>query len=166
MDAPIQGQTSSDEDLLFDVALVGIPVELWQQATADHDEMYREFRLMTAHDVTAVNGTANAVSNAIVDLQQRGIYGKSVEDHLHAALRRGEKKADLSISVSRSTRDFVAQFVELLRIADEYCRNGELLMRDMPAQSIAFREWYLGEFVRQIDGEPPTSWNDRDTNIR
>ena len=38
---------------------------------------------------------------------------------------------------------------------DEYCRDGTLLTLATPDDLRAFWIWYLGEFVRQIDGEHP-----------
>ena len=39
--------------------------------------------------------------------------------------------------------------------ADEFCRRGELLTLATPPEYVAFREWFLGEIVRQLDGQPP-----------
>jgi hypothetical protein len=29
-----------------------------------------------------------------------------------------------------------------------------------PPELVRYRQWYLGEFVRQLDGRPATSWAD------
>ncbi len=45
--------------------------------------------------------------------------------------------------------------------ADDYCRAGQhLLTLVTPPEALAFRRWYLGEFVRQIAGEQPRPWTD------
>ena len=46
----------------------------------------------------------------------------------------------------------------LLEEADDYCRRGELLTLATPPELVAFRNWYLGQVVEQIDGRPPTPW--------
>ena len=52
-----------------------------------------------------------------------------------------------------------AEFDALLDEADDYCRAGEtLLTLATPAPALAFRRWFLGEFVRQAAGEPPRPW--------
>ncbi len=41
----------------------------------------------------------------------------------------------------------------------DYCRRGTLLALAAPAEVVALREWSLGEFLRQLDGQPPTPWS-------
>ena len=48
--------------------------------------------------------------------------------------------------------------VDLLREADEYCRHGDLLTMATPPEAVVFREWFLLEFAKQVDGNPPTPW--------
>ncbi len=48
----------------------------------------------------------------------------------------------------------------MLTAADEYCREGALLTCAPPPSAVRFREWYLNEFVVQIDGHPPTPWGE------
>ena len=42
--------------------------------------------------------------------------------------------------------------------ADEFCRRGDLLTLAESSEVHAFRTWYIEEYVRQLDGGPPTSW--------
>ncbi|MCW2621219.1 MAG: ATP-binding protein, partial [Frankiales bacterium] len=42
--------------------------------------------------------------------------------------------------------------------ADSYCAAGVLMTLPTPPDQRALREWYLGEFVRQGRGLPPTPW--------
>jgi hypothetical protein len=46
----------------------------------------------------------------------------------------------------------------MLEEADEYCRSDQLLTLATPPTLVAFRRWYLGEFIAQIDGRPPQPW--------
>ncbi|MBA2438213.1 MAG: hypothetical protein H0V52_07665, partial [Acidimicrobiia bacterium] len=49
---------------------------------------------------------------------------------------------------------------ELLDESDEFCKKGEhLLTLTTPAEPLALRRWFLGEFVAQIDGADPTPWD-------
>lgn len=50
------------------------------------------------------------------------------------------------------------RLADLLAQADDYCRQGELLTVAPPADAVAFRQWFLGEFASQIDGAPPRPW--------
>ena len=47
----------------------------------------------------------------------------------------------------------------MLDEADVFCREGELLTLATPADEVAFRRWFLNEFVRQLRGEPPRRWS-------
>ena len=66
------------------------------------------------------------------------------------------------MSTWRSTyprsRDCRVELRSTLAEADEFCRRGELLTLATPPEYVAFREWFLGEIVRQLEGKPPTPW--------
>ncbi|MEO6712854.1 MAG: GAF domain-containing SpoIIE family protein phosphatase, partial [Mycobacteriales bacterium] len=80
---------------------------------------------------------------------------------IEAALERGEAELDLLYQVPASAADAVRGLAQVLDDADEYCRAGqELLTLAAPADVVAFRHWFLGEFMRQIRGEGPTPWPD------
>ena len=55
----------------------------------------------------------------------------------------------------RSTGESMAALSGLLVEADDFCREGDLITVAMPPDCRAFREWFLGEFVRQIAGSAP-----------
>ena len=47
----------------------------------------------------------------------------------------------------------------MLEEADDYCRRGDhLLTLATPEEERRFRRWFIGEFVDQIEGKPPTPW--------
>ena len=41
-----------------------------------------------------------------------------------------------------------------------YCRSGDLLTLETPADVRAFQRWYLDEMAHQLDGAPPTPWDE------
>ncbi len=49
----------------------------------------------------------------------------------------------------------------MLDEANEFCRSGDLLTLDTPPDVLAFRQWFLAEFVAQLAGSAPTPWGDR-----
>jgi hypothetical protein len=73
-------------------------------------------------------------------------------------IRRGATSVDLEIDVPAGAGPAAAEMQETLAEADEFCRNGELLTLAATAEFVAFRNWFLGEIVRQLDGDPPTPW--------
>ena len=68
---------------------------------------------------------------------------------------------DLIYHVPVEVRQAAIDLGVLLDEADDFCRQGdELLTLATPPRAVAFRRWFLEEFVRQIDGQPPVSWED------
>jgi hypothetical protein len=47
----------------------------------------------------------------------------------------------------------------LIDEADDFAREGTLLTLAAPPECVDFRRWYLREFARQVDGEPPIPWS-------
>jgi hypothetical protein len=54
----------------------------------------------------------------------------------------------------------VGRFLELLDLADAFCRDQRLLSLARSSEQREFQRWFLGEFVRQQAGHPPLAWHD------
>ena len=54
------------------------------------------------------------------------------------------------------------QLGALLEEVDDFCRSGQhLITLATPPESLAFRRWYLNEFIAQMERhEPPVPWPD------
>jgi hypothetical protein len=78
------------------------------------------------------------------------------------AAARGDSEIDLIYHMPPSTADAVRQLEALLEEVDEFCRSGQhLITLATPPESLAFRKWYLNEFIAQMErGEPPVPWPD------
>ena len=72
--------------------------------------------------------------------------------------RRGWSRPTWSCTCRGPRPRTLSRFVELLDLADEFCREERLLSLARSAEQRKFQVWFLGEFVRQADGEPPLSW--------
>ena len=48
----------------------------------------------------------------------------------------------------------------MLDEADESCTRGDHLLTLATPEELRFRCWFIGEFVAQINGAPPTPWPD------
>jgi hypothetical protein len=64
----------------------------------------------------------------------------------------------------RDTATTLVRFVELLDLADEFCRAERLLSLARSAEQRKFQVWFLTEFVRQAEGGSPLSWLEARTN--
>ena len=95
------------------------------------------------------------------ELQARfGAFTAGPTGVIHDALARDEETVDLVYAVPPEAADAAIRLGTLLDEADEFCRAGELLTLATVPEGVAFRRWFLGEFVSQIGGRPPRPWAD------
>ena len=60
----------------------------------------------------------------------------------------------------RATARTLSRFIELLDLADDFCRQQRLLSLARTPEQRRFQSWFLCEFVRQAEGEEPLPWTD------
>jgi hypothetical protein len=153
----------SDQTDLQTVRLVGLPIALFLRAREHHDELIREFTLMAIRaDGMAADGTVLPPRlRELVDILGRrfGASTSRADMERDAAIERGDATVDLIYHVPASLGDDLKMLTLLMDDADEFCRMGTLLTLPRDANMVAFGHWYNNEFLRQIDGLPPTPWN-------
>jgi hypothetical protein len=150
---------------MLTVRIQKTPVAVWVAAQEHTDELLREFTL-----IATAQGTPQAprhdvprrLTALIVELAaQYGGFGEANEQRLLEAAVAGEDSVDLVYEVPVAVVDGARHLGELLDEADEYCRSGEhLLTLATSPELVAFRRWFLAEFLRQAAGEPPMPWPD------
>jgi anti-sigma regulatory factor (Ser/Thr protein kinase) len=127
-------------------------------------ELRREVRLLAlAHE--SAYPLAKSLSDLFGVLERQLRDGIGVEQ-IDAALNQGLESIDLVVHMPRSTATTLVRFVELLDLADEFCREQRLLSLARTPEQRRFQAWFLSEFVRQANGEPPLSWLDARSNGR
>lgn len=147
---------------IVQVRLIGFPVRVYAQAQEHADDLMREFALLTLaqDDDEQLHATPRRLLRLVDDLTERYGSNGAADAQRDAAVASGEGQVDLVYPVPRSARDSCILLSEMLDAADEYCRRGEhLLTLATPMEAKRFRDWYLGEFVAQIDGRRPTPWS-------
>ncbi len=162
---PILGRYThqSDHAQLLTVRLIGLPIALFLRAREHHDELIREFTLMAIRS----NGTpANGVAlpprlRELVDILGRrfGASTSRADMERDAAIERGDQTVDLTYQVPANMADDLTMLTQLMDDADDFCRNETLLTLPRDPSIVAFGHWYNNEFLRQINGLPPTPWN-------
>jgi hypothetical protein len=85
-------------------------------------------------------------------------FTESPQAELQAALDRGDATVNLTYHVPAAAGEGADDLRALLAQADEYCRHGDLLTVAPPPEAVRLRNWFLEEFVVQIDGREPTPW--------
>lgn len=143
---------------LVEVRIVGLPLDAYREASEHNDELMREFALIRGGDTDVPKRLLELVNQ----LTER--YGRLTgrqQAALEAAVARGEERIDLVYQLPADAKQAVVELGNLLDEADAYCREGtDLLTLATPRRALAFRRWFLDQFVRQIDGLEPTLWEE------
>ena len=150
-------------DQLRNVWLLGFPLDVHVRAQEHADGLIREFSLI-AQDRAAGNASdVPARLLSIVNELSAQYSGVSSEPEAKRddAIERGQHQVDLHYRVPVSAASASTHLGKVFDEADDYCRAGRhLLSLATPPEALEFRRWFLGEFVNQIGGAPPTPWPD------
>ncbi|WP_211348712.1 ATP-binding protein [Nocardioides litoris] len=76
------------------------------------------------------------------------------------AAAEGRSTTDLDVVMARSDARDVARLVELLDLTDAFAREERMLALARTPRQVAFQSWFLGELVRQAEGDPPRAWRE------
>ena len=146
------------------VHILGVPLRLYVGFQHHFRELRREVRLLAlAHETSYP--LAKSLSDLFGSLERQLRDGVGIEQ-IEAALAQGLESTDLVVHMPRSTATMLVRFVELLDMADEFCRAERLLSLARSSEQRRFQAWFLSEFVRQADGERPLSWLEARSNGR
>jgi anti-sigma regulatory factor (Ser/Thr protein kinase) len=140
------------------VHLLHVPPDALQGTLAHGAELRRELRLLAlAHQDTYP--VASDLSTFFSEIS-RDFRGQLGGDALLTALRSGRPYLDLEIKAGADTATRFARLIELLDLADAFCRNERLLTLARTRAQVVFQTWLFGQFVRQAGGEDPLPWSD------
>lgn len=144
---------------LVEVELRDFPLAVFSRAEEHSDGLMREFSLIAAGE------PSETVPQRLLQLAERleeqyGDYTAGYEREVEAAQGRGDEFVTLRLRVPAEARGAALELAEMLAAADEYCRQGDLLSLVPDADILRFRSWYIDQFVNQIDGRAPVSWNE------
>ncbi|WP_244930234.1 ATP-binding protein [Nocardioides sp. W7] len=144
------------------VQIRGVPVDLYLAFQRHFRELRREVRLLAlAHE--SDYPLAKDLSELFASLERQLREGIGL-DQLENAAASGVSETEVDMITSRASTRTMERFIEMLDLADEFCRQQRLLSLARTEEQRDFQQWYLGEFVRQGRGEPPLSWADAATS--
>ncbi len=147
---------------LTEVHLLELPVALWSKTQQHSEELFREFALAAAGAREDQQHQVPVRLTALIAALTADFGGVSTEQEqeLFRAAQEGQAViADLVFQVPAGAGAASRTLGDMLDEADDYCRRGEhLLTLSAPEDVVRFRRWYLLEFIRQADGQPPVAW--------
>lgn len=152
---------------LVAVHLLALPVQLASRAQQHFEELMREFVLIAAghqHGPSDHEVPARLMQLVETLVQQFGAATGDAEERLADAIERGDQTINDHVLEVPATAGWAAQALgDLIDEADEYCRRGKyLLTLTTPAECVAYRRWYLGQLITQVQGAAPIAWTDSD----
>lgn len=142
---------------LVDVRLLEFPVSLWARAQEQSEALQREFALV-ASDTSGVPARLLEVVR-----QVRAQYARDTSEQEELLLDAADAGVTVLPELVYRVPPQVAEAAQALGAvfaeADEHCRRGDHLLTLAPDEELlAFRHWFLGEFVDQLAGAPPVPW--------
>ena len=146
------------------VQILGVPLQLYIEFQQHFRELRREVRLLSlAHERDYP--LAKSLSDLFATLDRHLREGIGVEQ-IEAAVAASRTHTDLVVHMPRATARTLSRFIELLDLADDFCRQQRLLALARTAEQRRFQSWFLCEFVRQSEGEEPVAWTDVERSRR
>lgn len=145
------------------VRLEELPLQLYAGFREHFDELTREFALLSLQQADPA-AESPELPKRLLELvaELTSLYTAALDAvaaQRQEAIAQGKSSATFVYEVPATAASGAAALHALLEEADEYCRKGDVLLTlETPPELIAFRRWYLGQFVEQIGGAAPQPW--------
>ena len=143
------------------VRLLGVPVDLYGEATRHMGEITREFALISFGERSGVNERVPAgLLELVSDLRHRFARpADAIRVQVEDAASAGRDTADIEFPADETAVEITERITELLDAADEFCRSGDLLTLAASPQVVAWRHWWRDQVVAQVrEGAEPKPW--------
>ena len=161
INTPAPGDLAHEVEDPVGVRILGVPLRLYVGFQQHFRELRREVRLLAiAHE--SDYPLAKALSDLFGTLEQQLRAGIGLSD-MEGALSQQVDVADLAVTMPREAAATLRNFVDLLDVADEFCRQERLLSLARTEEQREFQRWFLGEYIRQAAGAEPQPWIEPDT---
>jgi hypothetical protein len=156
---PLGRYDPDSDDELCEVRLIGLPLRLLAASREQHDELMREFAVL-ALDETEASEHVPARMLGLVDVLGRRYGARSArpDAEIDDAIEKGLVAIDVVYHVPSHVAEAAEGLEKLMREADEFCRDRQMLALARSDLHVEFAQWYLDEFKRQIAGEAPRAW--------
>lgn len=137
------------------------PLRLWAQQEEYTQELLREFSLLLIGEQSGrLRDEAPGQLVVLANLFQSrfGALLQSISAERQAAYDQGLDRIDSEIPLVQGTPDLLEQVRQVLAAADEFCKQGDLLLLPRPPHLVALSDWVHTELIAQYGGARPTPW--------
>lgn len=145
------------------VRLLGIPVQLMQEASQEYEALFRELRLMKERAVSTPEAPAipERLSVLVSEIGTRfNSFGPGMDELWQRAVDDKVEFFDWTLELPRSAVVACEFYDAMLDEADEFGLSQRLLTLPASPTSVAVRRWFLSELIGQLHGKAPVSWVD------
>jgi anti-sigma regulatory factor (Ser/Thr protein kinase) len=152
-------QDAADDDGAERFEISNVPVTAYTAFQRHYRELRREVRLLAlAHEEDYP--LAKTLSDLFGSLE-KPLRRDLGADQVEAARAAGATHVDLHVALRTADVQRVGRLIELLDLADAFCREERLLSLARTPEQQTFQHWFLGEVVRQSSGGAPKPWSRR-----
>jgi hypothetical protein len=152
--------TSTDPPVRTGV-LRDYPLRLWAQQEEYTQDLLREFQLLLMGEQSGLmreSAPGQLVQLATLFQTRFGSLLQSISEERQAAYDRGLDRIDSQIPLIEGAPALLEQVRQVLEAADDFCRQGDLLLLPRPAHMVAFSDWVRTELIGQYEGADPSPW--------
>lgn len=137
----------------IDVDFLRTPVDVLREARRHYGELRRELRILALahHDDYPLAAQVTEAFHRFEQAFDNGLRAGRNEPELPES-----GFVDLHTAFDPAEVPLVRQVLDLLDLADEFCRTKRLLSLARKPHVRSFQQWYFGEFARQAAGYAPT----------
>jgi anti-sigma regulatory factor (Ser/Thr protein kinase) len=141
-----------------------VPVAVYTAFQWHYRELRREVRLLALtneHEYPLAKSLSD-----LFGLLRQPLRHDLGADQVDAAQAAGATHVDIAVLMRRRDASRIGRLIEMLDLADAFCRDERLLSLARTHEQVVFQNWFLGEIVRQNRGEAPRAWAGVDETSR
>jgi hypothetical protein len=136
-------------------------LRLWAEQDEYTQDLLREFKLLLIGERSG--RLADAAPGQLVHLAELfesrfGALLQSISAERRAAYDQGRDRIDSRIPLVDGAPALLEQVRQVLAAADDFCRQGDLLLLPRPPHLVALSDWVRSELTTQYAGGAPTPW--------
>jgi hypothetical protein len=158
---PASPHVPAPDEMRIDI--VGVSLPMFTEFQRHYRELRREVRLLSlAHESDYPLAKELSELYSTLERELREGFGA---DQVERAWASGAATSDLRVSMPRHSAATIERFVDLLDLADAFCREKRLLSLARVPEQQRFQRWFFSEFVRQGRGGDPVAWQDAPVSL-